>query len=104
MVARCLLRRQALHAAGKDDLDAGVGYRRSSVTGSFEFQAMLWQVARLRDCLEQADPWRALVWEYPELLDTTPLTPTEVTGLYRSYVDEWEDLPEAFRSGRTAAL
>jgi Queuosine biosynthesis protein QueC len=100
----CLLRRQALHAAGRDDLDAGAGYRASTLERSFELQAMLWQVSRLRACLDQADPWRALVFEYPELLDTVPLTPVEVTSLYRSYVQEWEDLPEAFRSGRTAAL
>jgi len=101
----CLLRRQALRAAGKDDLDAGAGYRRSSAEESFEFQAMLWQVSRLRACLDHADPWRALVSEYAELLDTAaPLTPAEVIGLYRSYVHEWEDLPKAFRSGRTAAL
>jgi 7-cyano-7-deazaguanine synthase in queuosine biosynthesis len=100
----CLLRRQSLHSAGKDGLDAGAGYRASSPAGSFEFQAMLWQVSRLRACLEQADPWHALVRDYPDLLDTAPLTPTEVISLYRSYVDEWEDLPEAFRNGRTAAL
>jgi hypothetical protein len=40
-----------------------------------------------------------------ELLDTAPLAPAEVIGLCRSYVKEWEDLPEAFRPqiGRTAA-
>lgn len=100
----CLLRRQALHAAGRDDLDAGADYRVSALEEVFELQAMLRQVSRLRACLDQADPWRALVSEYPELLDTVPLTPVEVTSLYRSYVQEWEDLPEAFRSGRTAAL
>lgn len=37
-------------------------------------------------------------------LFTEILAGDQVTGLYRSYVQEWEDLPEAFRSGRTAAL
>jgi len=100
----CLLRRQALHSADKDGLDAEASYRTSSPEDSFEFQAMLWQVARLRTCLEQPDPWRTLVSEYAELLDTAPLTPAEVISLYRSYVQEWEDLPETFRIGRTAAL
>jgi 7-cyano-7-deazaguanine synthase in queuosine biosynthesis len=102
----CLLRRQALHAAGKAHLDDQAGYRASSPEKSLEFQVMAWQVSRLRDCLGQPDPWSALVSEYPELVDTAPLTPTEVVRLYRSYVQEWEDLPEAFRPqiGRTAAL
>jgi 7-cyano-7-deazaguanine synthase in queuosine biosynthesis len=102
----CILRRQALHAAGKAHLDAGAGYRASSLESSVELQVMRWQESRLRHCLEQPDPWTALISEFPELLDTAPLTPTEVVGLYRSYVQEWEDLPEAFtpQIGRTAAL
>lgn len=101
----CILRRQALHAAGKAHLDAEAGYRASLLGESLGFQVMAWQVSRLRDCLAQPDPWNALVREYPELLDTAPLTPTEVVSLYRSYVQEWEDLPEALRPqiGRTAA-
>jgi 7-cyano-7-deazaguanine synthase in queuosine biosynthesis len=102
----CILRRQALHAAGKAYLDAGAAYRVSSLERSFELQVMRWQETRLHDCLKQSDPWNALILEFPEVLDTAPLTPTEVVGLYRSYVQEWEDLPEAFRPqiGRTAAL
>lgn len=102
----CILRRQALHAAGKAHLDARAEYRASSLEKSFELQAMRWQESRLRDCLEQPAPWGALVAEFPELLDTAPLTPTEVIGPYRSYVQEWEELPRAFRPeiGRTAAL
>ena len=102
----CILRRQALHAAGKADLDVGAAYRAGSLEKSFALQVMRWQVSRLRDCLKQPDPWNALILEFPEVLDTAPLTPAEVVGLYRSYVQEWEDLPEAFRPqiGRTAAL
>jgi 7-cyano-7-deazaguanine synthase in queuosine biosynthesis len=102
----CILRRQALHAAGKAHLDAGAGYRGSPLEESLGLRVMRWQEARLRDCLEQQDPWSALVLEFPEVLDTAPLTPTEVVGLYRSYVQEWEHLPEAFRPqiGRKAAL
>ena len=100
----CLLRRQALHAAGKPHLDARAGYRASSLEDSFALQAMLWQVSRLRACLDREDPWPALVLQFPELLDATPLTPTEVTDLYRSYVREWDEFPEALQIGRTAAL
>jgi len=102
----CLLRRQALHAAGRTHLDANAGYRTSPAEKSFELQVMRWQEARLRTCLQQQEPWRALVLEFPEVLDTTPLTPTEVVSLYRAYVREWECLPEAFQPPitRTAAL
>lgn len=100
----CVLRRQGLYAAGKLALDAGAGYRTSSPAGSYRFHAMQWQVARLRACLDHADPWHGLLLEYPELLDTAPLTPTEVITLYRSYVQEWEGLPGALGIGRTAAL
>lgn len=101
----CLLRRQALHAAGKSALDVAAGYRTTSPVGSLDFQAMLCQVERLRACLDHPDPWHGLVREYPEVLDTAPLTPTEeVINLYRSYVQEWQGLPESFEIGRTAAL
>ncbi len=65
--------------------------------------AMLWQVTRLRTCLTRPDPWQALVSEFPEILDTAPLTPTEVINLYRSYVQECDGLQGAFGIGRTAA-
>ncbi len=100
----CLLRRQALHAAGKSALDAEAGYRVTSPGNSYGLQAMLWQVTRLQACIDQPDPWHGLIQEYPEVLDTAPLTPTEVISLYRSYVQEWEGLPEALKIGRAAAL
>lgn len=92
----CLLRRQALHAAGKADLDDVGAYRDSSPTRSVALQAMLWQVARIRDCLGQADPWKALISEFPEILDTAPLAPTDVTNLYRSYIREWDSIQNTF--------
>jgi 7-cyano-7-deazaguanine synthase in queuosine biosynthesis len=100
----CLLRRQALYAAGKPGLDTCAAYRTPAPADSYEFHAMQWQVARLRACLDCPDPWHGLVLEYPELLDTAPLTPTELIGLYRSYVQEWEGLLQALGIGRTAAL
>src|SRR5487761_622355 len=95
----CLLRRQALHAAGRADLDAAASYRTSSLVHSVAFQAMLWQVTRLRACLAQPDPWIGLVSEFPEILDTAPLTPTDVISLYRSYVREWEGLEASSETG-----
>lgn len=50
------------------------------------------------------------VSEFPEILDTAPLNPTEGINLYRSCVQEWEGLEGAsgiggqlWRQGRTAA-
>lgn len=107
----CLLRRQALHAAGRADLDEAVSYRTRSPAGSATLQAMLWQVARLRACLARRDSWLGLVSEFPEVLDTAPLSPVEVVNLYRSYVQEWDGLEGAsgmqgqlWQWGRTAAL
>jgi hypothetical protein len=95
----CLLRRQALHAAGRADLDAAASYRTSSPVHSVAFQAMAWQVTRLRACLAQADPWISLISEFPEILDTAPLAPTDVVSLYRSYVREWESLEATSETG-----
>ncbi len=61
--------------------------------------AMLWQVTRLRACLAQPDPWIGLVSEFPEILDTAPLAPTDVISLYRSYVREWEGLEATSETG-----
>ncbi len=100
----CLLRRQSLYAAGKAALDAAAGYRNPSPRDSYELHAMMWQVTRLEACLDQPDPWYSLVRQYPEIRDTAPLIPTEVVSLYRSYVQEWEGLPEALGLSKMAAL
>ncbi len=100
---QAFLRRQALHACGKTNLDAVAGYRTNPSASTFTHQAMLWQVARLRACLGSPDPWQGLVSEFPEILDTTPLIPEEVISLYRSYVQEWEGVQQASGTGRTAA-
>jgi hypothetical protein len=88
----CLLRRQALHAAGRADLDAQAPYRCRTPDRGFEWQAMRWQVTRLEECLGQPDPWTGLVREFPEILDTAPLATADIVSLYRSYVQEWEGL------------
>ena len=101
----CLLRRQALHAAGRarHDTDGVYHYRKGSSPAKM-LQVMLWQVGRLRTCLAQPDPWLALVSEFPEVLDTDPLTPTEVMEVYRTYVQEWEGLEGGFPTGSQASL
>jgi hypothetical protein len=35
---------------------------------------------------------RSLVSQYPDVLDTAPLTPDQMINLYRSYVQEWDGL------------
>lgn len=88
----CLLRRQALLAAGRADLDDATRYRTKSPADAPELHAMQWQVARLQACLGKPEPWPSLVAQYPEALDTAPLTPEQVINLYRSYVQEWDGL------------
>ncbi len=106
----CLLRRQALIAVGRADLDAEAHYRMKSPANTPELHAMQWQVARLQACLDQPEPWPSLVTQYPDVLDTAPLTPEQVINLYRSYVQEWDGLRGTpgiggqLCQGRTAAL
>jgi 7-cyano-7-deazaguanine synthase in queuosine biosynthesis len=110
MCTSCLLRRQALLAAGRADLDAATSYRTESPANASELHAMQWQVARLQACVAESEPWQSLVWQYPEVLDTVPLTPEQVINLYRSYVHEWDGLRDTpgiggqLWRGRTAAL
>lgn len=101
----CLLRRQALHAAGRarHDPDGAYHYRKGSSPAKL-LQVMLWQVGRLRTCLAQPDPWLALVSEFPEVLDTAPLTAAEVIDVYRNYVREWEGLERGFPTGSQVSL
>jgi 7-cyano-7-deazaguanine synthase in queuosine biosynthesis len=105
----CLLRRQALLAADRADLDAAAPYRKSPAD-SPAIHAMQWQVARLHACLNKREPWPSLVSQYPDVLDTAPLTQEQVINLYCSYVQEWDSLRgrpgiggQLWR-GRTAAL
>ena len=55
----------------------------------FNLNAMIWQVTRMRACLDNPEPWRRMVSEFPELIDVTSLTQQEVVRLYRVYVEEW---------------
>jgi len=86
----CLLRRQALLAAGRLDADAAIAYRTRNPGGSEGVMAMTWQLDRLTSALADRIPWHGLVSEFPPVLDTSPLAPAEVIRLYRAYMREWE--------------
>ena len=71
----CILRRQALHAAGLGVHDPGSAYRRDVLSGEFSLRpaqrhgplVMRDQVFKIGMCLDQHDPWTALTESYPEL-------------------------------------
>jgi len=92
----CLLRRQALFAAGRFDADAATAYRTRNPAGSDELTAMTWQLDRLASALADRVPWHGLVSKFPPVLDTSPLAPAEVVRLYRAYVWEWEAVGPEF--------
>jgi 7-cyano-7-deazaguanine synthase in queuosine biosynthesis len=102
----CLLRRLALHAAGRADADAATSYRDQSPAAKDSMKAMAWQVERLREALGRRDPWHGLVSEFPPILDAGLLNPAEVIRLYRAYVQEWDAVEHIFglkRRDRSAA-
>ena len=69
----CLLRRQALIAGGRSDADELTRYRTRSPVGTASLAAMTWQLERLRDCLNTADPWQGIVSEFPPSLTSSVL-------------------------------
>lgn len=110
----CILRRQALLAAGLDELDAKTRHRVDAFkSGSDDrvlaLRIMLFQVAQLERRLRSSNPWVGLCAEFPGLysLDGMPaqgLFPTPenpairrdlIVEMYRRYVGEWSRvLPE----------
>ena len=111
----CILRRQALHSSGLSAQDRGTEYQYDVLTDwrtldsdhRFGLDVMKGQAQNLKRCLTAADPWTALTSKYPELARTAlqmesggHLKPGEaaarITGLYQTYVDEWDALPPAF--------
>jgi hypothetical protein len=92
----CLLRRQALIAAGRSDADGATAYGTRNPTASKGLTAMAWQVDRLASALADQNPWHGLVSEFPPVLDTSPLAPAEVVRLYRAYVREWKAVEPEF--------
>jgi hypothetical protein len=117
----CLLRRQALHAAGLGEHDDPTQYRKDVMDPNatlksgqlYPFNAMLYQRDALARALASAVPWRALVARFPGLLDVLPhvdmcseppmFPEYEVMGLYRRYCDEWDRVPLAPDLARLAA-
>lgn len=107
----CLLRMQSLTAAGLGDLVPLAITHRRGRDREFNLSAMLWQVVRLRECLNTSEPWQLLISEFPELIGVTGLTKEELVRLYRAYVKEWDTYEHAAWAGglarygtRTAAL
>jgi 7-cyano-7-deazaguanine synthase in queuosine biosynthesis len=94
----CLLRLQALTAAGLAGLLPMDIHERRGHDRDFNINAMIWQVTRMRACLDSPEPWRRLVSEFPALIDVTSLTHEEVVRLYRTYVEEWGSSEDAVRS------
>jgi 7-cyano-7-deazaguanine synthase in queuosine biosynthesis len=105
----CLLRLQSLTAAGLTGLVPMDIHERRGHDRDFNINAMIWQVTRLRACLDDPEPWRRMVSEFPELTSVTDLTQQEVVRLYRAYVEEWGSNEDAVRlharrESRTVAL
>ncbi len=100
----CILRRQALHAAGLGELDEAEKYRMNAFSAtaasgdSYILSAMLSQVAHLSTALGQVDPWLGLVREFPDLAVLSDSRPgraasSELLSLFRRYVAEWSSVP-----------
>lgn len=98
----CLLRLQSLTAAEFTGLLPMDIHERRGHDREFNLNAMIWQVTRMRACLDSPEPWRRMVSEFPELLDVTGLTQQEVVRLYRAYVEEWASNEDAVRSNGLA--
>jgi hypothetical protein len=116
----CLLRRQALHGADLGYYDSPASYLADVVSphgpGAREtlrsLNMMLTQVDSLRRALAHADPWRALVREYPQLWEVAVSLQAQgqncesvqrgLVRLYRRYCEEWElfPWPQRYTHGR----
>ncbi|WP_017571625.1 7-cyano-7-deazaguanine synthase [Nocardiopsis halotolerans] len=89
----CLLRRQALAAAGRD---VPTPRRRTPQRKLEHHNLMTWQVARLRHAMSEGLSWRRMVREFPDLVcDPDSFRPErrgELLDLFSRYAAEW-DLP-----------
>ena len=104
----CVLRRQALHAAGLRQYDPAAAYRHDVRAGRaalssdqlYGLEAMRGQVHRLERALASSDPWQSLVASFPELARTSAelgqheglgiaQTRAGFVRLFRTYVSEW---------------
>lgn len=105
----CLLRRQALWAAGMGTLDQRTQYRTdvlrvgmSDSEEADELKAMLSQAARIDVALSDDEPWQSMLMEFPELIDTIEAIAGEssatavsdqLVGMFGRYVNEWSSFP-----------
>jgi len=99
----CLLRRQALAAAGIQDETVYVlnsGMRASRPSDGDHLRAILSQVCILRQCLSSEEPWQRLAQYEPWLLGVAETEASRrgvsldaakeaLLALYQVYVDEW---------------
>jgi Queuosine biosynthesis protein QueC len=99
----CVLRRQALLAAGRSTLDAfdvdliGGDSLRAHGPGNVEnaLRLMLGQVHRMLVCLGESDPWAALVGSWPDLVgarNSMGVESRKLVELLTRYCNEWQRL------------
>ena len=105
----CILRRQALHAAGLGVHDPSSAYRADILDGQAPLRpdqlhgmlVMRDQVFQIGMCLDQGDPWTTLTESYPELARTSRELSIrnriavvdagqQLLRLLQSYVNEWQ--------------
>lgn len=109
----CLLRRQALRAAGLVSVDQATQHRFDVLENDAlsdakleDLKLMLSQAADIQDCLKAADPWNAMLAQYPSLLtlggsaqlSRNGVDTERLLGMYASYVAEWYEFPSPLRS------
>ena len=116
----CLLRRQALLAAGLEVAEPAARYlhdltaplptaidshrHRKHQERLWPWQAMDHQVALLQRALAKPEPWSALSRAYPQLFEIaevleslgepTLLVQSELVNLYRRYCEEWQSFSQ----------
>ena len=110
----CILRRQALFCSGLADHDPSGAYRHNifehpsalSLDQIHGLAAMTDQVNRFARCLSSEQPWKQLTAAYPELARieaeitveqgmASDDTSSGFVGLFRDYVEEWEEFTAA---------
>lgn len=105
----CLLRRHALLAAGRQDLDSATPYRLDAFSVSdparaelYDLRAMLSQAARMNRAVSRGhgDTWPSLLGEFPDLSRVTEGLGdggssgwSRVGDMLRRYLDEWAYVP-----------
>lgn len=99
----CVLRRQALLAAGRHDLDRldvqmmrGDSFR-AHIPGQTErsLRLMIGQVHQLSSCLAADDPWASLIRRWPDLAGARMaqgVPPAMFLDLFQRYCGEWHRL------------